>query len=341
MKNKIMLIKTDKCCFISDCFVKKENSYDYNYHRGVIPKLFFDGEKATETWGKHWYRINKYPGKIEISVPPEQINRRYEIKNTDNITKKLPQIILDKDSEEYDCDILDTLYELKYEISEPGKKKYDIDIEVVCEVDNFIEPCEFSYKTTNRFNYEDRVYTITNADIKHSMFDKIILPDILLTNKPCQLSSKQMYDITRQYVKDNIDNKMARITSDYDFCFTVRKIVPLLEPKEISYSHIFARTKREREKIHYKTATTKEFDIFSMTNDQENYKGYTAIEGMFANSEAELKQKVDLWLETLIGIINKPMQQCPHCKGTGYVGEPERINKNIVIGRINKGTEEG
>lgn len=37
----------------------------------------------------------------------------------------------------------------------------------------------------------------------------------------------------RSYVKDNIDKKeQARVTSDYDFCFTVRKLIEL-KPYEI------------------------------------------------------------------------------------------------------------
>lgn len=336
--NKIMLIKTNKCCFISDCFAK-EKSYDYKYHNSIITNLLFDGEKATETWGKHWYRISKYPSNIEIEIPPEAINERYEIKDTDNVSKKLIKIIKYENRDDYDYEVLESLYELKYEMSLPGKKKYDVEIETVCEIDNFIDACDFSYKATKNINFEDRVYTITNADIEHSMLDKIIIPDVLLTNRPCRFTSKQMYDITRQYVKEHIDSKMARITSDYDFCFTVKKIVPLLEPKEIAYSHIFARTKRERTKIHYRTASVKEFDILSMTHDQENYKGYTAIEGIFANSESELKKKIDLWLESLIEIINKPLCQCEHCKGTGYVGESSRVNKNEMITKINNGDD--
>jgi hypothetical protein len=58
-----------------------------------------------------------------------------------------------------------------------------------------------------------------------------------------------------------------------------------------------------------------------MTHEQEKYKGYSVIPEMFANSEAELKEKVDIWLEGLMEIINKPLCQCPHCQGTGYIDE--------------------
>jgi hypothetical protein len=42
---------------------------------------------------------------------------------------------------------------------------------------------------------------------------------------------------------------------------------------------------------------------------------------MYADSEAELKEKVDTWLESLIAIINKPLCQCAHCHGSGYIDD--------------------
>ena len=61
-----------------------------------------------------------------------------------------------------------------------------------------------------------------------------------------------------------------------------------------------------------------------MTNDQERYKSYPVIPEMCANSETELKEKVDEWLVGLIDIINKPLCQCPECNGTGFIGEIEK-----------------
>ena len=152
----------------------------------------------------------------------------------------------------------------------------------------------------------------------------MIFPEILLSERPCKFTSKQMYDITRQYIIEHIDNSVAQITSNYDFCFEVKKLIPLIEPETITYQHIFARTKRERNKIHTRVKKYNEKTIFEMTNEQEHYKGYTVIPEMCANSEAELKEKVDTWLESLIEIINKPLCQCPHCQGTGYLDKIEK-----------------
>ena len=157
------------------------------------------------------------------------------------------------------------------------------------------------------------------------MIDKMIFPAVLLHERPCKFTSKQMYDMTRQYILEHIDNSVAKITSNYNFCFEVRKLVPLIEPETITYHNIFARTKCERNKIHTTIKKYEEKLIFEMTTEQDKYKGYTVIPELCANNEAELKERVDTWLEGLMEIINKPLCQCPHCHGSGYIDDIKKL----------------
>ena len=60
----------------------------------------------------------------------------------------------------------------------------------------------------------------------------MIIPDILIHNYPCEISSVDLYSVVRQYIKDNIDTKVAKITTDYNFCFEVKKLIPLHTPKD-------------------------------------------------------------------------------------------------------------
>lgn len=317
---EIDLIKTDKVWFIRD----KSKEWNKPYK---IKKLFFNGEKPSETFSDNWFQISKPKDeiiKVEEEISGERINKRYEIKDKEFISEKLPETIMYEDKEKYyDEDyegykILDNFYDFKYEVGENRRNPIEIKINEMLEIENFKMPVSFNYKGIHRANYSDEQYTISRKDINHQELDKIIFPEIMLQNRPCSLSSKQMYDITRQYIKDHIDLKVAKITSDYDFCFTVKKIVPLIEPETFTYQNIFGRTKREREKIHYATKEYKEIEIYQMTHKQENYKGYTAIEPLFANSEEELKEKIDEWLTATIKRINQPLELCPHCNGTGY-----------------------
>lgn len=184
---------------------------------------------------------------------------------------------------------------------------------------NFKKAPEFNYPAIKRVGFSDEKYSVTNQNIKHSLIDCIITPEPVRSNGPCEISSKEMYDLVRQHIINNIDTKIARITSDYDFCFEVKKIIPLLEPHTYSYRDVFARTKKQREKLHFKTVTAKEISIYEMTHDQENYKSYTAIKSFSASNEWELKEMIDNYLSEVMNVIHAPLNVCECCGGTGYI----------------------
>lgn len=321
-KKKIMVVKTDKGCFISDCFAT--SGYDYNYHKSIIEKLLFNGKSPTATYYPNWYYIEEYPSLVQVEKEGNVINERYELNDKSIASDKIPEIIPYEKKDDYNYDVIESLYSFEYDREPNYLEEYPCNIQVVCEVDNYTFPPQIEYTGIHKWNYSDTPYTIKNADVEHQMLDKMIFPAVLLHKSPCKFTSKQMYDITRQYILEHIDNSVAKITSNYDFCFTVRKLIPLIKPETISYQNIFARTKRERNKIHTSIKKYEEEDIFEMTYSPENYKGYSPIPEMCANSESELKEKVDKWLDGLIEIINKPLCQCPECMGTGYIAEIEK-----------------
>lgn len=314
---KLLCVKTDKGCFISD------NS---DYSKKNLKVFYFDGEHPISTYCKDWYFVEQYPTSVQQDNSGETVNRRYELKDTTLASDKLPLVIPYEEAENYNDDAIDSLYEYKYDRTEPFKEELTFEIKTLCEVDNFDFAPVLDYSAIHKWHYSDSVYKITNADVQHQLLDKIIFPEVLLHNRPCKLSSKQMYDITRQYILEHIDHAVAEVSSNYDFCFEVRKLIPMIEPEKITYQNIFARTKKERNKIH---TTIKKYEkklIYEMTHDQSKYNNYTVIPEMTANSESELKEKVDTWLEGLIECINKPLCQCPHCQGSGYLDDFEKIN---------------
>lgn len=319
---KIMVVKTDKGCFISDCFAT--SGYDYNYHKSIIERLLFNRKSPTFTYYPNWYYIEEYPTLIQKEKDGNIINQRYELRDKSLVSNKIPEIIFYEEKENYSYDLIENLYSYKYDREPKYLEEYPCEIQVVCEVDNFTFPPQIEYEGIRKHDFSDKLYTIKNVDVQHQMLDKMIFPAVLLHESPCKFTSKQMYDITRQYILEHINNSVAKITSNYDFCFTVKKIIPLIEPETIHYQNVFARTKRERNKIHTTIKKYDEKEIFEMTYSPENYRGYSAIPEMCANSEIELKEKVDKWLSDLIEIINKPLCQCPECNGTGYIGEIEK-----------------
>jgi hypothetical protein len=318
----ILCVKTDKGCFISDCTAT--SGYDYTYHCTKLTNLLFDGEKPTSTYYPNWYYIKQYPMFIQKEIAGQAINPRYELNDTSLESDKMPKVIPYENRDNYNSDLFG-LYEYKYDIAPTYFEDVPCNIQVVCEIDNYNFPPKLEYNAVHRVDWSDTKYTITNTEVQHQMLDKIIFPAVMLHERPCKFTSVQMYNITRQYILDHIDNSVAKITSNYDFCFTVKKLIPLIEPETITYHNIFARTKRERSKIHTTIKKFEEKEIFEMTHDQKRYDNYTVIPEVCANSEAELKEKVDTWLEGLMAAINEPLCQCPHCQGTGYVGEIKKL----------------
>lgn len=322
-KIKMMLIRTNNGCFISDCYAT--SGYDFNYHHSKISELLFDGCLPISTYAPHWLYINQYPNKIQRRCQGKIINERYEMRDKELATEKMPEVVTYKDAGNYSEEIIDNLYSYKYDREPDYLEDIECDIEEILSIDNFTLPPQIHYDAIRKCDYKDAVYTVTNVDIEHQLIDKIIYPPMMLHNSPCKFSSKQMYDITRQYILTNINKEVATVSSNYDFCFRVEKIIPLLEPETITYQNIFARTKRERNKIHTKIKSFNNVKIFEMTHDRENYRGYPVIPEMYARSEEELKQKVDSWLDGVMSIINKPLCTCPQCKGTGFIDDISRV----------------
>ena len=56
-----------------------------------------------------------------------------------------------------------------------------------------------------------------------------------------------------------------------------------------------------------------------MTYSPKNYGDYTPIPGFEGATQDELKRNIDNYLESLMKDINRPMTECPTCKGLGAV----------------------
>jgi len=122
------------------------------------------------------------------------------------------------------------------------------------------------------------------------------------------------------YIKENINPKVARITSDYDFCFTVKKIIGLEKPIEHRREVLNSRGRSYKNpKYKYDYVKSRELEIFEMTSKEDHYQGYTPIDGISAENEYDLKEKTDKICEDTLALINEPLVECPHCHGYGVV----------------------
>jgi len=159
---KIMVVKTDKGCFISDCFAT--SGYDYNYHKSVIERLLFNGKSPVATYYPNWYYIEEYPILIQIEKEGNAINKRYELNDKSIATDKMPEIIPYEKKEDYNYDVIGNLYSFKHDREPNYLEEYPCEIQVVCEVDNYTFPPQIEYTGIHKWNYSDTPYTIKNAD---------------------------------------------------------------------------------------------------------------------------------------------------------------------------------
>lgn len=331
-KIKARIIDTGNGCFISDCF--SSGGYDYNYHYSKLSNLLFDGEIPIQSYKKNWLFIPKYPSKIQREVGGEKINHRWELKDKSLADKFLEVVPNNYDGEDYDkyfdedgCFEFPSLYEKKYDTVPKSLEDVEIEWESVLNVSDFKKPPEICFSGVHQVGWGERKYEVTNASVNHYVFDEMIVPSVLIHKQPCYFTSKQVYDITREWVRSHIDPKVAKITSDYDFCFEVVKLIPLFGPEKITYHNLFARTKKERQKLRTSTVEFRnKTTIFEMTSEEKRYNGYTPIPKMVADSEEKLQAKMQEWLDSLISEINRPLVECPYCKGLGIVELQEKVN---------------
>ena len=299
---------------------------DYNseyYFRDV----YINGEIPVASFVRDWFYVPTKPEKIEKEKSQPNTNFRYELIDVSMQSEKIPfsftkeeVIKLDEDGytvwkEEYRH--LQSLYKL-YSDPQP-----DIMVEIPFKL---IELFDADHEATEKthFAYPARQGTwskmdeITDKNIKHRLSDEMYLPDLYLHEKPCKLLSPDLYEIIREHVKRNINSQYATVTSDYDFCFTVKKRLAIAEP--IKYTvDVNSGKKRAKHKYVDRYIDSREVEIFNMTPSTKAYNNYQVLPDLEAANETELKQKLDDYLNDLLSFINEPLVDCSCCKGRGAI----------------------
>lgn len=329
-------IETDAGIFLKRCNVNvKDAGFLFS-----ITNLSFDGELPTNTHHEKWVKIKGMPKRVTYFTRPQPINLRFELIDTSLASEKIPlSIPRDEagggisvyDFEWYDnYKNLQSLYHLIHDTTEPQEVEVEVKFNILCKVANIPDYESFSYATPKERSFGSKeIVMLTEYNIKHQVIDEILFPDLLLATKPCRLSSKETYGIIRQFVKSNINPQYAEITSDYDFCFTVEKRIPLAKPYKTSREDKNKKggsyhPPRITETLH----VVRKKVIFEMTNDKDKYNGYTPIAGFIGENQSDLKNNIDCYLKELINYINAPIIECPHCQGMG-VTMPE-VNQPTI-----------
>lgn len=321
-------LKTNLGYYIS---IVRRNYYDST----SLELYFFNGKSPRPTFDKNWVFVEECPTIIERKKSQPNINYRYELIDPKLESENIPaELSFDVSEVDEDGDTvwkkeyshLSSLYRLQSDKQpdkiEPVEFKLDIILEL--NINQIDDPSNFSFSYPIELKYDryrdNRIGYITEKDVQHQELDKILFPSILIHKTPAMLTSKQVYNIVRQHIKEHIDLRYAKINSDYDFCFSVDKILNLSSP--YSYQVEEKSGRRKYSKTIY--VNTKAVKVFEMTNSEDNYKGYTPIKPIIGNDEADLKEKVDAFLYDIMTTINEPLVECKTCNGYGAVLENKK-----------------
>ncbi|MCP3683622.1 MAG: hypothetical protein GY861_13125 [bacterium] len=277
---------------------------------------------------------------VEEKLPTKYVNIRWELIDKEDNPINLPEVLRGEDVKEWwddDDDVYDycfgvkspyykyrTFYQRKKDVAPEEWKEVEFTVKnlgtiLQSEVDNFsdmkivVGKTGYQSSKPNTDIQQDLSKIVTYAEI-----EKMLVPDLALHNRPCSVSADTTYKIIRNHIKDNIDGKYARVTSDYDFCFTVNKRVrvePYTYQTEIKKANgrSYARPRFNTHKVEFK-----EVEIFEMCPSKV-YRGYTPIAGFKGESLSDLAENIKLYLTELMEVINLPVHECSHCNGKGAV----------------------
>lgn len=313
---KITAIETPSCVYLS------LKGTEFYYHR--INEFLYDGKKPETTHHIEWIKVDKIPTKIShFEIIPGI--RTWILKDVSLQSDKIPKTLIDvldyegEWKEEYSH--LQSLYTPLQSNNEQKEIFDEFEIVQKLKINEEIDFVGLKIPAITKFDFKEKIYIVTEKDLKYSLLDEITIPTLLLHKRPCKISSKQSYDIVRQYVKENIDSKYAAITSDYDFCFTVKKKIELFTPEKYKLDVSPIKARKPRYETRYRKA--REYEIFEMTYSPENYKGYTPIKEFEGEDLKDLKDNIEVFCKNLIDKINEPLKDCPHCKGYGVILDSE------------------
>lgn len=310
-------------------FIKNEYHYTYNnmfingidFRNGIVRKNFrqFDIQSID---------------KVEVKSQPKSKTVGYKLKVVELASDKIPAYLTVEDVQPY----VDEDDSMRWRNHEEIRGLYVADVvqidgsidpveyELVClgnlQIDNIDSPATMVINVANGKQPEPPKGYDLSGLVTYSDLEQMLTPEFLLHERPCKLTSKQMYSIVRSWVKANINPKCAEITSDYDFCFTVKR--KLYHPTVTIRTEIKKQNGRSyaTPKFTSRTKMYESIEIFQMTwagyRGAGGYEGYTCIPPLEGSSLKDISERLKYYLETLMEEINKEADQCQCCKGYGY-----------------------
>lgn len=312
-------------------FVKVKSQYSYH----LFSSMLINGLSEKDVIRFNGYaKLDCEVLSVQQKIPATKKVIHWTLKDKELASSKLPLIAQqywDEDLEEtklQGVEGYEALYEPVYEETED--KLVDVSFVIIDMgeyiIDNPSNIKSRKIRSTSEGNYSNS--KVVEQELKNVVtFDeivKLLTPEFALEQAPCKLSSHQMYKITRQYLLENLDMKENVITSNYDFCFTVKKRV---HTKPFITSESYWKGKTLKSKL--VTKTERQVEVFEMTysgyKGAGGYEGYTCIPELHGDNLEDLANKLDSYLENLVKSLNSVVHECECCKGTGHIVEKGKV----------------
>ena len=288
------------------------------YNRSTIEQLEFNGIPVEKTFHVGWYSTLTLDNCLLV-IPERKEIDYYILKENILETPELPK----KQDKIYYESEWRAFYETVYKTIPEEKQEVVITKELVCKIDDIEKTKGFSFTVKNpTYPNSQPGYNITEDRAIHQLIDTIIFPKPALALRPTKLSSVDSYEIIRNYINDNIDPKYAEVTSNYEFCLTVTKKIPLSETIEYTYDDnfsIFGRKKKPKFKKGYRTERKQVVFECAPIRDGKLYQGYSKCIEFSGETYEDLVKNINNYLERIIKEINEPLVDCPKCKGQGVI----------------------
>lgn len=309
---------------------------DDTWRQGKVSSLEFNGKLVEKTFHHNWYSTLTLDNCLLVT-PERKETDYYQLKENVLETPELPKIQKHID---YDSGYR-AFYDVVYKTIPETKDEVIITKEIVCKIDDIEKTKGFSFTIKNpTYPNSQPAIQITESKAIHQLVDTIIFPKPALALRPTKLSSVDSYEIIRNHINDNIDPKYAEVTSNYEFCLTVTKKIPLSETIEYTYDDnftIFGRKKKPKFKKGYRTERKQVVYECAPVRDGKVYSGYSKCIEFQGDSYEDLVKNINTYLERIMKEINEPLIDCPKCKGQGVITDTnyeevqEKTNKTSSI----------
>ncbi len=332
---KLIGIKGPRGLYVSD------NVDGKGYHHTNLAAYVVNGVKPVHTFHVDWWFVEgaeTIESLTRMCAQPNN-NYRYELCDLSFQREGIPSVITEDDmihSSEYGWRLkdemghLESLYNLVSDERPKIEKDFEFSLTIVLEMtEEPIDYGRFAYPKKKKLKADPQRY-VANETAQHQLLDRILFPSLVLPSRPCKLTSQESYDLVREHVIRNINGDVARITSNYNFCFDVTKTVALAKPYSFQREQKTARGKSyKRRRFRNVYVNIRGVKVFEMTyagagssgarGKSGGYRDYTVIKGFEGENERDLQENIEAYLEELMDIINAPLVDCPHCNGMGVI----------------------